>query len=389
MMELLHPEIQRFIVSNTGTDAGKLALSKNPFPDTDWKAIINQIAARSKAREKLPTWFNTSNILWPAKISVEQTSSEITAAFKSGLIDGKTLIDLTGGFGVDDHYFAQKLQSVVHCEINPELSRIAKYNSEMLQTRNIEFFAGDGTEILKRLDRRFDWIYIDPSRRNDAKGKVFLLKDCLPDVPGNLDFYFSYADRILVKVSPILDISAGISEFKQVKTVFIVAIRNEVKELLWLLEKGYSGGISVVAVDLANDSQRFEFALNQTYAVFFAQPSQYLYEPNAAVMKSGGFDAVSQEFNVAKLHGHSHLYTSENLIDAFPGRIFKITETVSYNKTGMKKLSGTKANVTTRNFPESVEALRKKWKITDGGNVFYFFTTNSNNEKIVLLCAKI
>lgn len=390
MEKLLHPEIQAFIAANTGADVNTLALAGNPFPGTDWKAILNQIAARTKAKDKLPTWFSAKDIIWPEKTSVEQTSSETTAAYKSNLISGKSLIDLTGGFGVDDFYFSKKVEWVVHCEINPELSAIARHNFRQLNAANIECRPGDGNEILKGLNRKFDWIYIDPSRRNDAKGKVFMLKDCLPNVPENIDDYFSAAGKILIKVSPLLDIAAGLSELRHVKTVRVVAVRNEVKELLWELKKDYSGPIAIKAVDLSKETKTgFEYTWDAAYDAAYSRPMDYLYEPNAAIMKSGGFDAVSSIFGVGKLHRHSHLYTSGKPIDNFPGRIFSIVERMPYNKAEMKKIAGTKANVTVRNFPESVESLRKKWKLADGGDRFYFFTTDVDNEKIVLLCAKI
>jgi hypothetical protein len=386
---VLHPDIQQFIVSNTGKDSNALALSKNPCPEADWKEILNQIAARTKASTKLPTWFDAPNIIWPAKVSVEQTSSEITAVYKSNLVSGKSLIDLTGGFGVDDYYFAQKMQSVVHCEINTELSSIAAHNFKQLQVANIECMAGDGMAILQQSPMPFDWIYIDPSRRHDAKGKVFLLSDCMPDVPKYLNTMFSFADNILIKVSPLLDITAGLSELKNVKAIHIVAVKNEVKELLWLLEKNYSGTIAIKTVDLAHNGRyHFDFVLEAQPDASYSVPMDYLYEPNAAIMKSGGFDAVSGQYGIGKLHRHSHLYTSDTLIADFPGRTFKIDAVLPYNKNELKKL-GSKANVTVRNFPETVESLRRKWKITDGGDAYYFFTTNIMNEKIVLLCAKI
>lgn len=386
---LLHPDIQRFIVSSSGKDTTALALMKNPFPDADWKEILNQIAARSKAAAKLPTWYKTPGIIWPSKISVEQTSSEITAGYKSNLVSGNSLIDLTGGFGVDDFYFARRMQSVTHCEISADLSAIARHNFERLEANNIECLAGNGIEILQTTESKFDWIYIDPSRRHDAKGKVFMLGDCLPDVPGHLDLLFTFTDNIMIKVSPLLDITAGLSELKNVKAIHVVAVKNEVKELLWVLEKDYLGTIAVNTVDIsAAGARSFSFAYGCQPNAFYAMPSGYLYEPNAAIMKSGGFDAVTARYNIAKLHRHSHLYTSENVVDDFPGRTFKIEAVLPYTKPEMKKLAA-KANITVRNFPENVESLRKKWKIADGGDQYYFFTTNMTNEKIILICAKI
>lgn len=388
---ILQPEIQEFINKQIGNSISKLALQKNPFPDVEWIKVLNQIEAKTKAKEKLPTWFNTKNIIYPSKISVEQTSSEKTALYKSNILSGESLIDLTGGFGVDDYFFATKIKSVAHCEINPELSAIVKHNFEQLNVKNIECYAGDSLETLKNLNRKWDWIYIDPSRRNDAKGKVFMLKDCLPNVPENLDFYFENSDAILIKTAPLLDLSAGLSELKNVKNIHIVALENEVKELLWELHKDYSGEVTLKTVNINKGTiDGFEFLMNQE-SVFpnYSLPKKYLYEPNSAVMKSGGFDEVSVNYNISKLHKHSHLYTADEII-AFPGRIFEITASFPYHKTELKnQMSGKQFNITTRNFPETVENIRKKWKIKDGGNLYSFFTTDENNNKIVLICAKI
>lgn len=390
-LRILNAEIQAFIDNNIGKSISKLALQKNPFQEVDWISILNQIEAKTKAKEKLPTWFSTETIIYPSKISIEQTSSEKTAAYKASIVSRESLIDLTGGFGVDDFYFAKKIKTVAHCEINPELSNLVKHNFEQLNVSNITCYAGDSLATLNTLNAKWDWIYIDPSRRNDIKGKVFMLKDCLPNVPENIDFYFTYSNAVLIKTAPILDISAGLSELKHVKTIHIVALENEVKELLWELHKGYSGDISIKTVNIVKDeTETFDFVLNENSKFpNLSLPQKYLYEPNSAIMKSGGFDEVSSFYNLNKLHKHSHLYTSTALI-SFPGRVFEIQNTFPYNKTEMKSyLEKSQANITTRNFPDSVETIRKKWKIKDGGNVYCFFTTDENNHKIVLICTKI
>jgi hypothetical protein len=388
---ILNPEIQAFVNANIGKIISKLALQKNPFPTVDWISILNQIEAKTKAKDKLPTWFASKNIIYPSKISIEQTSSEKTAAYKASIVSGESLIDLTGGFGVDDYYFAKKIKNITHCEINFELAEVVKHNFKQLNVPNITCYSGDSIETLNTLNTKWDWIYIDPSRRNDAKGKVFMLKDCLPNVPDNLELYFNNSNNILIKTAPLLDISAGLSELKHVKTIHIIALENEVKELLWELHKGYSGDISIKTVNLLKDKKEtFEFVLN-TASKFsnFSVPKMFLYEPNSAIMKSGGFDDVASYFQLNKLQKHSHLYTSDDLI-SFPGRIFKIQKTFIYSKAEMKSfLENTQANITMRNFPDSVESIRKKWKIKDGGNVYCFFTTDENNHKIVLICTKI
>ena len=388
---ILHQNIQDFISQNTGASITKLALQKNPFPEVEWILILNQIEAKTKAKDKLPTWFSTDNVIYPSKISVEQTSSEKTAAYKASLISGKTLIDLTGGFGVDDYYFSKRFKNVSHCEINADLSAIVKHNFEQLAVTNCVFFADDSTNVLTESNQKWDWIYIDPSRRNDAKGKVFMLKDCLPNVPELLNFYFEKTNSILIKTAPLLDISAGLSELKFVKNIHIIALENEVKELLFEIHNQYSGEITIKTANILKDKvETFEFVLDNEYDFpTYSLPQQYLYEPNSAIMKSGGFDEVSSIFKINKLHKHSHLYTSEDLID-FPGRAFKIEKVISYNKNDMKtELLDQQANITTRNFPDTVENIRKKWKIKNGGNLYCFFTTDKNDSKIVLICTKI
>ncbi|WP_293873110.1 class I SAM-dependent methyltransferase [Flavobacterium sp.] len=388
---LLAREIQDLISQNLTVDVTKLALQKNKFSNQDWIAILNQITAKQKALTKLPTWFNTKNIIYPSKVSVEQTSSEKTADYKSKLVSGSTLIDMTGGLGVDDYYFAQRIQQVIHCEINPELSQIVAYNYEQLHVKNIQCLTGDSADIIKKLNQKFDWIYIDPSRRNESKGKVFMLNDCSPNVPELLDFYFNFSDKIMIKTAPILDITAGLSELKNVSSIHVVALENEVKELLWVLQKSYNQSITIIAVNLLkNNSEYFSFYLSSnTVLDEHSLPEKYLYEPNAAIMKAAGFKEITTQFEVKKLHQHSHLYTSKNLID-FPGRIFEILKKLDYNKQNMKSIfKGEKANITTRNFPETVDYIRNKWAIKDGGDLFCFFTTDMNNDKIVLLCNKL
>lgn len=388
---LLNSDVQDFITDSLQANFTKIALMKNPFPDIKWNDILNQIASKNKAKEKLPTWFSHKYIIYPSKISIEQTSSERAAKYKASLIDGVTLIDLTGGFGIDDYYFAQKFNKVAHCEINEELSKIVQHNYQILNQRNIECYPGDSLETLKKIKFKWSWIYIDPSRRSDVKGKVFMLKDCLPNVPYHLDDYFEYSDHILVKTAPILDITAGLSELRFVKKIHCIAVDNEVKELLWEIEKDYAGKITIEAAALTKDKTdvfSVEYGQNDVQANY-SLPKKYLYEPNAAMMKTGAFEAIGITYEIEKLHQHSHLYTSDKEID-FPGRKFIIKETLPFDKPTLKKhLEGKKINITIRNFPISVDDIRKKWKISDGGTDYCFFTTNLNNDKIVLLCEKI
>jgi len=217
-----------------------------------------------------------------------------------------------------------------------------------------------------------------------------MLKDCLPNVPESLDFYFEKTDSILIKTAPLLDISAGLSELKFVKNIHIIALENEVKELLFEIHNHYQGEITIKTANiLKQKTETFEFVLGDSVFAFYHLPQKYVYEPNSAIMKSGGFDEVSAIFDINKLHKHSHLYTSDELID-FPGRTFEIEKVIPYSKNEMKsELANQQANLTTRNFPDTVENIRKKWKIKNGGNLYCFFTTDKNDNKIVLICRKI
>lgn len=387
---VLNTEVQDFINLNLKSDLTKLILKGSPFPEISIQEIAEQIEAKKRCEKKLPTWFCAKNIYYSNKLNIEQTSSEITAKYKANLVSGNTLIDITGGFGVDCYCFSQKVQNVTHCEINQELSKIVTYNYKQFDIKKIKTFVGDGLEYLKISIQKFDWIYADPSRRNDTKGKVFLLEDCLPNIPENLDLLFEKSSNILLKISPILDITSAINELKFVKEIHIIAIENDVKELLFLLEKNYTKKIDIKTINFnKNENQFFNFILNNEAFATYSVPKKYLYEPNAAILKSGAFNQISAQLKLDKLHQHSHLYTSEKLVD-FPGRSFEITHCISYDKKQFKKLiPSKKANITTRNFPETVAQIRKKTGLKDGGNQYVFFTTDYNQNRIVLLCNKV
>ena len=388
--EILNKEVQYFINENLKSDITKLILKGSPFEAVSMQEIAAQILAKNSCEKKLPTWFNAENIYYPSKLNIEQTSSEITASYKSDLVSGESLIDITGGFGVDTYFFSQKVKSVTHCEIAEELSSIVSHNFKQLNVKNISTHCGDGIEFLQKYEEKFDWIYADPSRRNDAKGKVFLLKDCLPDIPENLDLLFQKADNILLKVSPILDIKSAINELKYVKEIHVVAVENEVKELLFLLKKNYTQNINIKTINFNKEEiQSFDFGLNEEASSTFSEPKKYLFEPNSAILKAGAFQQISAHLKIDKLHQHSHLYTSNNLID-FPGRRFEIKHNISYDKKQLSQLIPTKkANITTRNFPETVAQIRKKTRLKDGGNQYLFFTTDFNNKHLVLICEKV
>lgn len=386
---LLENKVQDFINNRLNDDISKVIFKGSPFTNIDIKELVEQIQAKKKCQKKLSTWFNTVNIYYPNKLNIEQTSSEVTAKYKASLISGKSIIDITGGLGVDCYFFSKKFEHVIHCELNETLSEIASHNFHELQTKNIKTVSSDGLKFITNSNKQYDWIYADPSRRSEIKGKVFLLKDCLPNIPESIDELLKKSNCILLKLSPLIDITSAINELKFVKEIHVVAVKNEVKELLIVIQNEWKKEITIKSINHGNSThQKFEFSKDKIYETRFSLPMKYLYEPNAAILKSGGFEAISNQLNIPKLHKHSHLYTSEDLIE-FPGRTFKIIKSIKYSKKELKKHFQVKnANITTRNFPESVNQIRKKTKIKEGGEYYMFFTTNLSEERIALICKK-
>ncbi len=365
-------------------------LKKPLFEEVTNQELVEQLIARNKCRTKLPTWYKTPKIYYPNKVSLEQTSSEITARYKAEIAHGNSLADLTGGFGVDSFFLSTKFDAVVHCEINKRLSEIARYNFDVLRCDNVRCETKDGIAFLKSSEKQFDWIYIDPSRRDDRKGKVFRLEDCTPNVPEHLDLLLQKTNNILIKTSPLLDITAGIDAFCHVKEIHVVAVDNEVKELLWILEKEYAETITIKTINFKKTTtQQFIFNYSDENSAIsrYAVPGTYLYEPNAAIMKSGAFKTVGNFYKLAKLQEHTHLYTSDEPIE-FPGRRFRITGVFSYKGDEFRKLDIRKANITTRNFKDSVANLRKKFKILEGGDTYLFFCSTLKGAPVIIRCSQ-
>ena len=388
--EILSDEIQKFIANHLNDDPNDLVLKGIPFDKRLHQSVLDQIRSKQKAQSKLPEWFNTEGLYYPPSLNLEQTSSEITARYKASLVSGETLIDITGGFGVDSHYFSKQIKSVAHCELNEDLLTIAKHNAAVLGS-GIEFYAGDGIDLLKNLDQQFDWIYLDPSRRSGSKQKVFLLADCSPNAKTFKGLFLKYAKRVMIKTSPLLDLKKTLQDLEFVKAIHIVAVNNEVKELLWILERDYNDSVDVISLNLSkNKEQVFQFKFEELQEAYSktSQPLSYLYEPNAAILKAGAFNLLTDQLEVFKLHQHSHLYSSESLLE-FPGRRFKIENIIPFNKKRFSKEGIKKANITTRNFPMSVHDIRKKLSIKDGGDIYLFFTTLEDGKKNIIVCSKI
>lgn len=380
---ILNKEVQAYINSQLNADVNKVALAKSLFENISSTELAGQIAAKKKSNYKLPTWFSTNEIYYPALLSIEQCSSEITAIYKANLAIGNTLIDLTSGFGVDSFFFSKKVNQVYSCEINEELASITAHNAKTLGANNIEILATDGIEFLKSTVQSFDTIYIDPARRNH-NNKVFKLKDCTPDITGYLDLLLTKAKRIIIKTAPLLDISAGLIELKNVSEIHIISVKNECKELLWVVDKNYQGEPKITCVTLNNNIKTFSFPISDLKIatnITNTEPKGYLYEPDVALLKSGAFNLIANRFKLQKLHQQSQLYTSESIDFNFLGRIFEIKSVMTLNE--LKKEKDLKGNVIVRNFPERAETLVKKYKITPTHDDFILFTQNNNGYLVI------
>ncbi|WP_317169062.1 class I SAM-dependent methyltransferase [Poritiphilus flavus] len=373
------------------TDILSVLLKKPLFEGISQKELAQQIEGRKKSQNKLPVWFNTPGVYYPTRLQLEQTSSQLTAEYKSRIPNGNSLIDLTGGFGVDSYFFSLKISEVEHCEINPDLSEIAAHNFGVLGAKNIKTRPADGLEYLRNSKRTFDWIFLDPARRDELKGKVFLLSDCLPDVTQHLDFLMEVSENVLIKTSPLLDITAGLRELGNVREIHVVAVENELRELLWVIQKGFVAEPLIKTVNLKKSAEElfgFRISAEKSASSTYSEPSGFLYEPNAAILKAGAFKTIGVQYGLNKLHEHSHLYTADQLI-TFPGRRFRVKKVLPYNKKQIRALKLSKANISTRNFPETVASLRKKLRIRDGGEHYVFFTTIMQGKLAVLLCERV
>ena len=390
-LKILETDVQNFVQEHLNHNLADLSLKGSPFEGIKTAELMNQIQAKLKCKKKLPKWFKTKQILYPNKLNIEQSSSELTANYKSKLIKGKSLVDITGGFGVDSYYFSKSIKRIIHCEIDGSLSKIASNNFKSLKATNIETVTKDGILFLSHSMHCFDWIYIDPSRRDKAKNKRFFIEDCHPNVGQHLDLFFERSNNILIKLSPMLDIKAALKALPNTKEIHVVAIKNEVKELLFVIEKGFSKEVSIEAINLETLQPNFKFKLSDENKVLvnYQNPLKYLYEPNLAILKSGGFKTVASRFELKKLGPHTHLYTSTKRIKNFPGKTYCIDEILPYKKAEIRKrLKGIKANLKTRNYPKTVTQIKSDFNTIDGGNQFIFFTS-TKSEKQVLLCSKL
>lgn len=390
IQELLSAEISAFIYKNRKNRIADLML-RMPLFEIDGKWIAAQIEGWQKATSKLPQWAANSGIIYPIRLSMEQCSSEKTAQYKASLMKGSFAIDLTGGFGVDTLFLGKSFTKVLYIEQQEELAEIAHHNFKAFGQYNIEVQAGNSIEIISTIQDKIDLLYLDPARRKDLQ-KVFRLSDCEPNAIDLLDEYFALSNTVLIKTSPMLDISEAIRQLKRIKEIHIISIDNECKEVLYLLEKEYLGEPAYICFhNNKNKVEHFTFVPidEVAYKALLSDPLDYIYEPNPSILKAGAFNSITKKYAVSKLNVSTHLYTSKELIPDFPGRRFALKQIAAYNKKELNELIPMgKANIQTRNFPDSVEAIRKKTGLKDGGDVFIFATTLTNERKVILICSK-
>ena len=381
---------KQFIRENLNADVPTLALKKAPV-GTDVSLALRQIAARQLLQKKVPQWAENEDLLFPVHLSIEQCSSEAAAKYKAGLLDGQTFADLTGGLGIDTFYISQRFRQTDYVEMQTELCDLARHNFAILKA-DVKVLNETAEDYLKRCEPK-DCIFIDPARRDEHGRKTISISDCTPDVAALQDLLRQKAKRVLIKLSPMLDISKALEELCHVKEVHVVAVANECKELDFIMERDYQGEVHFVCVNLMTNQQKLCFTMaeerNSTTRLADGV-MKYLYEPNPALMKAGCFKLLTACFDVYKLHRNSNLYTSDRLILDFPGRVFEVQDWAPYNKKIKLTLLADvkKASVAVRNFPLSVAELRKNLKIADGDENYVFATTLKGEEKIIILTKK-
>lgn len=364
-------------------------LKASLYPEWDMKAIAQQLVGKQIAKNKLPTWFENNDVLYPVRLSMEQCSSEITAKYKSTIINSGRGIDLTGGFGVDTIFLSKQSESIIYCERNEYLASLFNHNFNALNQHNCDIYVGNGVEYLKSL-KKIDWIFVDPSRRKESR-RVYRLEDCEPNVIELIGLFFDKAEYVLIKTAPLLDIQQTLRDLESVKEVHVIAVNNDCKEVLYLLEKDFTDEIQIFCVNFKNDQkEKFRFTLSEEKETrsIYSEPLEYIYEANAAIMKAGAFRSIAYKYGLYKLHKNSHLYTSRKLISEFPGRSFKIIEILNPDKKSLTKLPK-KANLSCRNYPQKVDLFKKKLKLVDGGKDYIFATTLKGGQFKLIVCEKV
>lgn len=389
------PEMQAFIIAHASDNTDKLLLSAKRFPEIDVPYAVEQILARRQIKEKIPSWYAVEGLVYPSRLSTEQCSSEQTARYKQQLLKGNSLCDLTGGLGVDCFYLSQQARTATYIERFPNYCEAARHNFSLLGAEHIQVVQADVREIFDTL--KADTFYIDPARRTQDNKRAFALADCEPDIVQLKDTLLKNAGRLIVKISPMADLEETLRLLPETVEIHILAVKNECKELLFLLENTFTPPekVKIVASNLQPNKtpSTFQFYLQEekeASLITAERPESYLYEPHTALLKSGAFKLTAIRYRLKKLHRHSHLYTSSQRVPDFPGRCFKIEEVIPFSAKQLKQIAKEipQANLTVRNFPLSVVKLRERTGIKEGGDIYLFASTLANEQKVLLLTHK-
>ncbi len=429
--ENIQQKIREFVAQNWQKDTQNLILQLPAHLRMYAQVIGEQVQGKKKAQYKLPKWFSDENIVYPPTLNMEQCSSEKTAKFKAEIVFKEVfgkyittpnssqhfarrrgiLADLTGGFGVDVAFFAEKFEKVLYFEQNKAIFDISKCNFKTFNIDNIQSISQNSIDFFVNYQPQnqqnnyqndninidfFDCIYLDPARRNEKAQKIAQLSDCEPNVLAIKDKLFEKTNFILLKTSPMLDITKAVLELKNVVKIWVIAVENECKEVLYLLKKeeNKANNLPIIAVNFPKNDAGIQFFESDFFAekqlLDYSKPLKYLYEPNAPIMKIGCFEQIARHFSIEKIAQNSHLYTSEILKIDFLGRIFEITNICKLDKKEITKfIPSKKANISVRNSPLSVEKIKEKLGFKDGGDVFVFVTTQENAEIVVIICKKL
>ncbi len=378
MLPILDEEIQNYITANFKTDLHTLLLKKSPFPNVTMQEIVQQIKGRKVADKKFP-FMQKKGIVFPPNLNLEQTSSQATAEYKSQNLQGETFIDLTSGFGIDAYFLSEKFKEVTLVEQNQELLKIVENNWQILG-RKAQFINTKLEDFLHDNSQKYSVVYLDPARRDEHKNKVFLLEDLSPNLLKIQDELLKISDEIIIKLSPLIDLKYLIYALKNIYKIEILAVKNDVKEVLvYLHSTKIQDKISCKCVNLETEEEPFQFNFDDEQAIAeYSEPLKYLYLPNNAVLKSGAFNLVSEQFKVKKLHPNTHFYTSNECISNFPGRILEVQVVDS------KQIEkGSQFNIISKNYPLTPDEIRKKYKLKDGGTQYLIFT-QTQKRKIIL-----
>lgn len=376
--KLLDQNVQHYINANLNKDLHALLLKKSPFPDVSMQEIVQQIKGKQVAQKKFPFLLN-DEIIFPPQLSLEQSSSQKTALYKSEILKGEKFIDLTAGFGIDAYYLSKNFNEITLVEQNANLLKIVEHNWSVLG-KKARFINQKLEDFLNENKENFDVIYLDPARRDQHKNKVFLLEDLSPDILEIQEKLLSSSKEILIKLSPLIDLKYLVTVLPDIFRIDIIAVKNDVKEVVVFLSKENSEEIICNVVNLESEERTcvFRFGEEEKATAEYGEPEKYIYIPNNSVLKAGIFNLISEKFGVKKLHPNSHLYTSDQIINDFPGRIFEM-ELIEAKQIQKKS----QFNVISKNYPLKPEEIKKKYNLKDGGENYLIFT-QSKKGKIIL-----